>query len=362
MPRRTAGHADALERLRILLVSQMYPGPRAPDLGTFVADLERGLESRGHHIARAVVDRRGGRSRHVLLARDVAVTARHFRPDVVYAHFLVPAGLLGVLAGRAPAVLTAHGQDVENAVRSRLVRAATRLAVRRAAGVVAVSDWLRTRLETAVPGARGRVEVIDCGVDLERFAPGDPTVARAELGWQTDGPAFVCVGTLSERKNVVRLARAFERYGRGSLAFVGDGPSRSALEGRAGVVLAGAVPHRQVSRWLQAADVVCQPSVVEPFGLVTLEGMACGRSVVGTTVGGPPEFVTEHAGVLVDPHDDDALVAALASAAALPRPNDAARAAAEPHDLRRQVERIEALLERAAAGTPAAASAPGRAR
>ena len=65
--------------------------------------------------------------------------------------------------------------------------------------------------------------------------------------------------------------------------------------------------------------------------------------------------------VLVDPRYEEGLVEALAAAAALPRPNLAARAAAEPHDIRRQVDRIEDLLERAAAGAPAAASAPGRA-
>ena len=63
-----------------------------------------------------------------------------FRPDVVYAHFLVPAGLVAALAARAPLVVTAHGQDVANAARSRGVRAATRLVCRRAAAVVAVSD------------------------------------------------------------------------------------------------------------------------------------------------------------------------------------------------------------------------------
>src|SRR6476619_1487026 len=99
----------------------MYPGPDAPDLGTFVADLAARLADRGHELARAVVDRRGGRLRHVVLARDVGATARRFRPDVVYAHVLVPAGLLAVVAGGAPAVVTAHGQDVENAVRSALV-------------------------------------------------------------------------------------------------------------------------------------------------------------------------------------------------------------------------------------------------
>jgi glycosyltransferase involved in cell wall biosynthesis len=346
--------------VRILLVSQMYPGPEAPSLGTFVADLEAALAARGHELARAVVDRRGGRSRHVVLARDVVATARRFDPDVVYAHFLVPAGLLASLAGRAPAVVTAHGQDVANAASSRIVRAATRVAVRRAATVVAVSDWLKKRLEAVVPEARGRVEVIDCGVDLERFAPEDPDVAREELGWRREGTAFLCAGSLTERKNVLRLARAFARHGEGSLAFVGDGPLRAALEGRQGIQVAGPESHAMMPRWYQAADVVCQPSLVEPFGLATLEAMACGRSVVATTVGGPSEFVAPGAGVLVDPEDEDALSEALATAAALPRPNAAARAAAESHDIRRQVERIETLLGRAA-GAPAAAGRPARA-
>jgi glycosyltransferase involved in cell wall biosynthesis len=343
--------------MRILLVSQMYPGPEAPDLGTFVSDLETVLAGRGHELARAVVDRRGGRSRHFALARDVATTARRFRPDVTYAHFLVPAGLLAALAGRAPVVVTAHGQDVENAFRSRAVRRATRHAVGHAAGVVAVSDWLRARLEQVAPEARGRIEVIDCGVDLARFAPADRDDARAEVGWSVEGTAFLCAGALSERKNVLGLARAFARHGEGSLAFVGDGALRPALEGRPGVRLAGAVPRPELARWLNAADVVCQPSLVEPFGLVTLEAMACGRPVVATAIGGPPEFVPPGAGVLVEPEDEDALVAALRAAAALPRPNEAGRAAAERHDVRRQVTRIEAVLERAA-GAPAAAGAP----
>ena len=110
------------------------------------------------------------------------------------------------------------------------------------------------------------------------------------------------------------------------------------------------MPHDEVARWIAAADVVCQPSLVEPFGLATLEGMAAARSVVATSVGGPPEFVSANAGVLVDPRDEDALVEALASAAALPRPNRAARAAAEAHDVRTQAARVEAILDQAARG------------
>ena len=77
--------------------------------------------------------------------------------------------------------------------------------------MVAVSDYLRRELEARIPAARGKVEVVDSGVDLQRFTPGDAVEARARLGWLGDGPAFLCVGALSERKNVVRLARAFGR-------------------------------------------------------------------------------------------------------------------------------------------------------
>ena len=284
-----------------------------------------------------------------MLARDAFRAARRFRPDVTYAHFLVPAGLSAALASRAPLVVTAHGQDVANAARPG-VRAATRYVVRRAATVVAVSDWLRRRLEQVAPGARGKTEVVDCGVDLERFVPRDAASARAEVGWSPKGTAYLCLGSLSERKNVLRLARAFERRGEGELAFVGDGPLRGSLEGRPGIRLVGRVPHEAVPAWLAACDVLCQPSLVEPFGLATLEAMASARSVVATRVGGPPEFVTPEAGVLVDPLDEESITAALSRAAELPRPNLAGREAAGSHDVKLQAARIEEILERAVVG------------
>ena len=324
----------------------MYPGPADPDLGVFVANIERELAARGHQFERAVVDRReGGRVRHLALARDAFRAARRFGPDVVYAHFLVPAGLVAAFASRAPLVVTAHGQDVTNASRPG-IRAATRYVVRRAAAVVAVSNWLRERLEEAAPGARSKTEVVDCGVDLERFRSRDAHSARAEVGWSPNGTAFLCLGSLTERKNVLGLARAFERRAEGELAFVGDGPLRGALDGRRGIRVVGRVAHEAVPAWIAACDVLCQPSLVEPFGLATLEAMAAGRSVVATRIGGPPEFVTRQAGVLVEPTDGDNLVSALDAAAALPRPNLAGREAAGEHDVRLQAARIEEILER----------------
>ena len=326
--------------MKILLVSQMYPGPTDPDLGVFVRGLEEQLVARGHEVERVVLDRRGGgKVKYLRLARATLSTSRSFEPDVVYAHFLVPTGLIAALAGGAPLVVTAHGRDVRNVGWLPGIRAATRYVARRAAAIIAVSDYLRRELEAKVPEARGKTEVVDSGVDLERF-----TVEPAPAG----SPRYVCIGSLIERKNVLRLARAFERLGEGTLTFVGDGPLRGQLESRPGIELTGALPSDRIPAQIQGAHVVCQPSLIEPFGQALLEAMACGRSVVATRIGGPPEFVPPEAGVLVDPVDEDALVEALRSAAALPCPNPAARAAAEEHDIRLQAEKVEAILRRAA--------------
>jgi glycosyltransferase involved in cell wall biosynthesis len=332
--------------MRILLVTQMWPTESDPDLGAFLLPLRRELTALGHEVEVAAIGRRGGApTKYARLTADAVRAARRGKPDVVFAHFLFPAGAAGLTAARAagvPLVVMAHGTDVANLERTPL-RMLTQPVVRGAAAVIANSRWLAARLERHYAGLA--CEVCDLGVDLDEFAPGvEPAVWTAG-----EYPRFLCVGSLVERKNVVALAEAFGRLGRGSLTFVGDGPLRGALEGQPHVAVVGRLPHAEVPSWVAACDVLCQPSLIEPFGLAALEAMALERSVVATVNGGPPEFVTPQAGVLVDPHDPAALTAALATAAALPVPNPAARAAAVEHESGRQAARMAAILERAVA-------------
>jgi glycosyltransferase involved in cell wall biosynthesis len=326
----------------------MFPGPAAPDFGVFVEQIATELEAQGNELQRVVIDRRGGTpAKYVSLTARAAAVARRFRPHVVYAHFLFPAGAVAALAARlshARLVVTAHGRDVRNIGSIAGVAWATRMVVRQADAVIAVSNFLRRELEAKLPEARGKTNVIDSGVDLERFRHRDPEPLRAELAWEDDGPFFLCVGTLDERKNVVRLADAFAGLGRGSLVFVGDGDKREELVGRSGVRVVGPVPHGRVPEWIAACDVLCQPSRVEPFGQTVLEALASERPVVATKIGGPPEFVTPAAGVLVEPGNVEAIQAGLEAALELPRPNPAGRKIAEQHDVRLQARRIADVL------------------
>jgi len=337
--------------VRILLVSNMYPGRSSPEFGAFVAQLDRALLADGHTVERTVIDHRGGSGlKYVRLGADAIRAAVRFEPDVVYAHYLVPTGALAALAaliGRVPLVVTAHGRDVRNIGQVPGVREATRLACGRAETVIAVSRYLQEQLIRKLPELASKIEVVDCGVDLDRFRGRDAEQARASLGWEGEGPFFLFVGSLDERKNPRRLLEAFGRLDTGQLAIIGDGPLRARLEGHPRVRTLGWLPHARVADWIAACDVLAQPSMVEPFGQALLEAMASERSVVATRVGGPPEFVTTAAGVLVDPRSIDEIESGLRVAAELPRPNTAARAVASRHDVRRQAARIAAILERA---------------
>ena len=106
------------------------------------------LRERGHEVDLAVLDRRAGGSGGFSSCGGKVQAAP--RPDVMWAHFLVPAGLLATEVD-APLVVTAHGRDVHNIGSIPGVAALTRRVVTRASTVIAVSNYLRRELEEKLP-------------------------------------------------------------------------------------------------------------------------------------------------------------------------------------------------------------------
>jgi glycosyltransferase involved in cell wall biosynthesis len=156
--------------------------------------------------------------------------------------------------------------------------------------------------------------VIPTAIDTDRFVPGDRACARAGLG-VGDGPVAVCVSRLSvAQKAQDLLVGAWPSVERAvpdaTLVLVGDGPDRSMLEARASSSVRFAGECADVVPWLQAANVVVQPSRYEGLSLSVLEALACGRAVVATDCTGMRESV-EGAGAIVPVDDGDALAAAL---------------------------------------------------
>ncbi|HET7481644.1 MAG TPA: glycosyltransferase family 4 protein [Actinomycetota bacterium] len=138
-----------------------------------------------------------------------------------------------------------------------------------------------------------------------------------------DSPRVAFVGVLEPYKGIDVLIEAWAEVVRripgARLTVVGDGPMRPRLEKRIGelgisesVDLRGRIPRAEIADVFDSAAAAVLPSRSEGLGLVVLEAMARARPVVASNVGGIPEMVEhERTGLLVPPHDEKGLAAAL---------------------------------------------------
>ncbi len=274
-------------------------------------------------------------------------------PDAVAAGWL--ARLLGI-----PYVVKVHGSDLNVTAESPLRRPQIRSALRHAGAVVAVSRALADK--AVVIGADpARVHTIYNGVDEQRFAPGAQAAARQRLHLSPDQPLLLYVGNLKPTKGCVDLLEAFPALlatqPQARLVYVGAGACKAELLQRAAalgcaerVELVGAVPHAQLGDWFRAADLLCLPSHNEGVPNVVLEAMACGIPVVASRVGGIPEVLPEHAGILVPVRDPVALSAALIAAAARDWQHERIVEHARGFRWDDNIDRLEQILQTVVAG------------
>jgi glycosyltransferase involved in cell wall biosynthesis len=291
--------------------------------------------------------------------REIVALSRivdSFEPDVVHLHSS-KAGLAGrlLLRGRLPTVHQPHAWSffAKSGPVERATRAWEVFGARWTDLVLCVSEDER-RLGQAA-GVRTGFRVLPNGVDLDRSPAPEPDArarARAELGI-ADEPLAVCVGRLHRQKNQAALLDIWpqlrEELPTAILALLGDGPDRPELEARdtAGVRFVGQTD--RVRLWLEAANVVVQPSRWEGMSLSVLEALACARSVVVTDVPGMRE-VAEGVGAVVPEDEPDALRGAVAERLRERERADTEGAAGrarveERHDLRGQLQGVRELYD-----------------
>jgi teichuronic acid biosynthesis glycosyltransferase TuaC len=243
----------------------------------------------------------------------VAKLHRQAKFDCIDAHFVYPDGFAAVLLGRVlgiPVFCSARGTDITVYPTFRLIRPLIRWSLRKAAGVIAVSQSLKQAM-TALGIPEDKIRVIGNGIDAERFRLMDRQEARRKLELPLDGPLLVAVGSLHEHKGhamlISAVAEMANRHDGLRLCIIGEGPLRERLQrliaekGLAGrVKLVGSVQNQELTAWFNAADVSCLPSSREGWPNVLLESLACGTPVVATRVGGVAEvIVSPDYGILV---------------------------------------------------------------
>ncbi|HEV7493979.1 MAG TPA: glycosyltransferase [Baekduia sp.] len=266
---------------------------------------------------------------------------RRDRPDVVHSHFWM-SGLAALQAAARLDIPVIHTFHALGVVKRRYqgdadTSPAERLDVERA--IVRDADRIIATctdeaFELMRLGAeRGKVHVVPCGVDLERFRPDGPAERRGRRH------RIVYTGRLVERKGIGNIISALESVGDCELIVAG-GPPREALGAdpearrlralaeRHGigdrVELRGRVGRDDLPALLRSADALVTVPWYEPFGITPLEAMACGVPVVASAVGGLIDTVVDGVtGSHVPPRDPVRLASVLRDVLS----DDAARAA-----------------------------------
>lgn len=160
--------------------------------------------------------------------------------------------------------------------------------------------------------------VLENGIDMERLAPAiqEPKIHQN---------AFVTLGRLGQRKGTYDLVEAVniahETVPNIKCYLAGDGDVEKIkelvksknLEDNIEVV--GWANFDKKLELLQSVSTVVLPSYNEGLPMSILEGMACGKAIVSTTVGAIPEVINEERGILVKAGDVQALSEALVECA-----------------------------------------------
>lgn len=180
-----------------------------------------------------------------------------------------------------------------------------RLAVRRAAHLIVISEFTKQELVRRYPEAAKKTTVVYGGVE-ERFfeTPTKMQLARVRKKYGLPEQFLLFVGTLEPRKNLVRLLGAFGRlseteqrqfplYLAGNLGWSHDAilTSLSQFERRGVVRRIGYVADQDLPLLYRLAHVTLYPSLYEGFGLPALEALAAHGVVLTSNTSSLPEVV-----------------------------------------------------------------------
>ncbi len=255
---------------------------------------------------------------HTLLPALQKLKATGTDFDLIDAHYFYPDGVAAARLGRAlsrPVVITARGTDVNLIPRYCLPRWQIKCAAKRSAAIVTVSSALKDRLADLGINP-GKVTVLRNGVDLDRFHPRDREAIRNQFG--LTGTVWLTVGNLVETKGVHITLAALAQTADVTLLVAGEGPEDAHLRQLAvrlgidtRVRFLGAVPHVELTKYYNAADVMLLASISEGMPNVVLESLACGTPVIVAPFESARELVNApEAGEVAAQRSPEAIVSA----------------------------------------------------
>ncbi len=244
--------------------------------------------------------------------------------ELINVHWAYPDGAGTYLAAKnlgVPIVLHTLGCDLNEFATYWGRRQWIRYALKQVDHVVHVSAPLR-EVALSLGSPLSKNSVVLNGVDQQQFQPRAKLPLREKLGLLPNLPYVLFVGNFNIEKGLMYLiaawAKVHQRHPHAHLLVAGSGTEALVIQQQMNklhlsscITLLGRLPHAVVNDYLNAADLLCLPSLREGCPNIILEAAASGLPVVASAVGAVPEIIGQDRGILVPPADSKALSMAL---------------------------------------------------
>lgn len=238
-----------------------------------------------------------------------AISKLQTKPDALYGHFLVPAGIATARAGRScdiPAFV-AYGEATYKTINEF---GAKKLAceLKSIAGIIAVSTENKERLLSTNVVDDQRIAIFPNGYRPERFYPRDKVESRMKFGFPAEAFIIGMVGSFDERKGVLRIEKAVDGLDGVLFACAGTG---YCMPQSVKCIYRKPVSNDEIPYFLSALDAFVLPTLHEGCSNAIVEAMAIGLPIISSNRAFNYDILDVTNSIMIEPEDIVAIRSAI---------------------------------------------------
>lgn len=235
-----------------------------------------------------------------VVERKFFVLAKEVKFDVIYAHFIFPAGIVANEIGKKYniPVFFAYGENTSYTI-DYLGKEKTCELLKGVKGVISVSTENRKRLIENKIVPADLIQVFPNGVNNKVFYKKDKKEMRKKLGYSENDFIIAFVGRFVYIKGIDRLCETLNLINNNNIKaiFIGKGNIKPNYKN---TIYQGTVDHKKIADYLSASDIFVLPTTAEGCCNSIIEAMACGLPIVSSNETFNDDILDENCSIRID--------------------------------------------------------------